>query len=127
MSFIITDEERKYLLTSICNLLEKYDYSYSTWAIDEIIDTWANNKANLINAFKRHPNYVEGQFMIVFDRDYERKVDYQAIANFKRWLIYGPVCSCADDIPQEIKKLKQYDYQWLPQNLFDFFDIYFTR
>lgn len=121
MSFI-TDEERKYLLTSICNLLEKYDYSYSTWAIDEIIDTWANNKANLINAFKKHPNYVEGQFMIVFDHDYERKVDYNAIANFKRWLIYGPVCSCADDIPQEIKKLKQYDYQWLPQNLFYFFD-----
>lgn len=58
---IITDEERNMLLDNMKFLLDQYDYQYTDEALNKIIDTWATNKADLITAFKRHPNYLEGQ------------------------------------------------------------------
>ena len=53
---VITEMERKYLLDKMMDLLDEYDYRYETSALDTIIDTWAENKGILINAFKKHPN-----------------------------------------------------------------------
>ena len=59
---VITDAERNYLLDKMENLLNEYDYDYTEEALNKIIDTWSTNKATLIEAFKRHPNYLEGKF-----------------------------------------------------------------
>lgn len=82
---IITSEERSYLLSSMKSLLSEYSYRYTENALNKIIDIWAENKASLITAFKKHPNYVEGKFMIAFSYDYERKLDPQETYNFVSW------------------------------------------
>lgn len=82
---IITSDEREYLLDSMANLLSEYGYRYTENALNKIIDTWAEQKADLIAAFKKHPNYVEGKFMIAFSHDYERKLDPQETYNFVSW------------------------------------------
>jgi hypothetical protein len=69
---IITNEEREYLLESMEDLLEKYDYAYTEDALDTIIDEWARNKENLIAAFKKHPNYIKDRFMIAFKQGFQR-------------------------------------------------------
>ena len=75
---IITMEERNYLLESMGGLLVEYDYKYTEDALSEIIDEWSHQKAGLIDAFKKHPNYMEGKFMIAFDADYERSINPMA-------------------------------------------------
>lgn len=83
---MITVEEKKYLQDKMIDLLEEYDYSYTEDAIWDIIDTWSQRKATLIEAFKQHPNYIDGKFMIAFDTDYEREIDRDALRNFENWL-----------------------------------------
>ena len=83
---MITVEERSYLQDKMIDLLEEYDYSYTDDAICDIIDRWSEQKETLINAFKQHPNYIDGKFMIAFDTDYEREIDKRAIKDFVEWL-----------------------------------------
>lgn len=87
VSEIITEEERYALLNDMEQLLSEYDYKFTGYALNKIIDTWATNKADLIKAFKRHPNYLEGKFMIVFSHDFARKIDNNALNRFKNWLL----------------------------------------
>lgn len=83
---IITNEERKVILDNMETLLTDYGYNYEIFALNKIIDTWAENKADLITHFKNHPNYVEGKFMIAFDHDYDRKADRQVVNDFWDWI-----------------------------------------
>lgn len=83
---IITSTEREMLISEMESLLEKYDYEYTTSALNKIIDKWASNKADLIAHFKNHPNYVEGKFLIAFETDYERKIDIHTIQSFITWV-----------------------------------------
>lgn len=85
MANIISKEERQELIDSMKELLKEYDYSYSNSAIEDIVDTWASNKRNLITLFKKHPNYKEGQHMIAFDYNYERKLDPTETERFVKW------------------------------------------
>lgn len=100
---IITDEEREALLKNMEGLLSEYDYEYTRDALNKIIDTWAINKANLITAFKRHPNYMEGKFMIVFSHAFNRKQDLAAIRSFSIWLHqYDTVMAVRQFMPSEM-------------------------
>ena len=54
------------------------EYGYDCDHVEDVIDEWAERKANLIGLFKRHPNY-NGNFQIVFDTDYEKGTDYNTI------------------------------------------------
>lgn len=83
---MITVEEKNYLQDKMIDLLEEYDYSYTEDAVWDIIDTWSQRKATLIEAFKQHPNYIDGKFMIAFDTDYEREIDKNALREFENWL-----------------------------------------
>ena len=101
---IITDEERKTLLKNMEGLLAEYDYEYTRDALNKIIDTWATNKADLITAFKRHPNYMEGKFMIVFSHAFNRQQDLNAIRSFSRWLLaYDTVMDVRQFMPSEMR------------------------
>ena len=92
VSEIINDEERKVLLEDMKGLLSEYDYQYTEEALNKIIDTWATNKADLITAIKKHPNYLQGKFMIVFSHNFDRTVDKTAINGFKKWLLNSETC-----------------------------------
>lgn len=120
-SDIITNEERTYLLSNMERLLDEYDYTYSHSALNSIIDTWATNKADLITAFKKHPNYVEGKFMIAFDQDYERAIDLRKAEYFSQWLGAHAIRKMYLDVPPEIRR-KTLDGGWcyLPSDLYYF-------
>ena len=92
VSEIINDEERKALLSDMKGLLDEYDYKYTDEALNKIIDTWATNKAELITAFKKHPNYLQGKFMIVFSHNFSRNVDRDVVRRFKQWLLNFDTC-----------------------------------
>lgn len=118
---MLTTNEREYLLSSMENLLMDYDYDYEINSLTAIIDEWARQKAGLIEAFKKHPNYIEGKFMIAFDADYERSIDRIASRNFSSWLQLHVMYQYKDRLPEEIQARK-YESQYLPQDIFDFFD-----
>ena len=98
---MITSEEKKYLLAQMKEVLEDNEYNYSIYALEKIIDTWANNKADLIEKFKSHPNYLEGKFMIAFDADFDREIDKDQSWKFSQWLlrVYDEV---KDNFPEAV-------------------------
>ena len=118
----ISEDERQYLMDSLCDLLEEYDYDCSSWALDRIIDEWASQKQPLIEAFKKHPNYVEGKFMIAFSRDYERPLDVTIVRKFSHWLDDGVMGWGVTTLPEEINQRRiADDCPWLPNNVYRFF------
>lgn len=122
---IITDEERNVLLKNMKDLLDEYDYQYTEEALNKIINTWATNKADLITAFKKHPNYLEGKFMIVFSHNFDRNVDVREIVNFKDWLInLGITMAVREFMPEDMRN-HVIDYgRKLPSEIFRFvFDL----
>lgn len=122
VSEIITDEEREYLLESMETLLDKYDYEYTENALNIIIDTWATNKADLIAAFKRHPYYLEGKFMIVFSHDFARNINIKDIEAFRNWLIdIGTALAVHDFMPEDMRKeVDDWDRKY-PNNIYELF------
>lgn len=123
VSNIITEEERKTLLDQMKHLLDEYDYEYTDRALNKIIDTWANNKKDLIAAFRKHPNYLEGKFMIVFSHDFERVTDRNALERFKSWVIDGDVVDYVKEknfMPENMKKEASLYGQKYPTNIFEF-------
>ena len=83
---ILTIEERNKIHLNIAKLLDQEEYEYQDEYISEIIDEWETNKAPLIEMFKKHPNYVEGEFMIAFDADYVRDINLRDVSNFISWI-----------------------------------------
>ena len=124
MENIITTFEKENLYREMTNLLDEYDYEWSSYAIGEIIDTWVSEKGELINAFKKHPNYIEGKFMIAFAHDYERPLTNQGAMNFANYLIYSVMCRSeyVEALPTEVNELRQNQHcAWLPREIYDFF------
>ena len=116
----LTANEKSYLLNSMVKLLKEYDYEYAIDALEDILDEWARQKATLINAFKKHPNYVDGKFLIAFDYDYERGFDNSVFRRFTRY-IYDVSYAYRDNVPDEIKVQRQAQgCTQLPIRLYDF-------
>lgn len=117
---IITNEEREYLKSKMIDLLEEYDYTWEDDALDTILDTWITNKGPLIELFKKHPNYVEGKFMIAFDTNYDREIDISVVFDFKRWLMKY-VHLVVPHLPSEMDEQRIADCcGYLPDKLYNF-------
>jgi hypothetical protein len=118
---MITEIERKYILNSMINLLDEYDYNYTLHALNSIIDEWASQKDTLIEAFKKHPNYVDGKFLIAFDSDYTRDIDVGAIQYFESWLCGKCVIPMTNEIPEDV--IAQRDAEHRPYVSHDLADV----
>ena len=81
----LTSEERENLRNEIIELLEEYDYSPTSYGVDKIINEWIRNKGWMINLFKHHTNY-NGRFQIVFDNDYQRVCNRDALNHFASYI-----------------------------------------
>jgi hypothetical protein len=101
-------------------LLVEYDYDYSVSALEDIIDKWACQKGDLIEAFKKHPNYIDGQFMIAFDADYERKIEKEPSYNFKMWILGHAVNQMDGKFPAKIQDATS-PGENLPLGVYNFF------
>ena len=117
---MLSASERNYLFESMEELLSGYDYDYSSNALLDIIDEWALRKAGFIEAFKKHPNYLEGKFMIAFDADYERTIDKQASRVFKEWICCTAMEARKYQYPEVIQVKGDYAFG-LPIDVCDFF------
>ena len=118
----LTVNERSYLLDSMVELLDEYDYDYTTSALNDIIDEWATQKATLIEAFKRHPKYVDGKFLIAFDYDYERGFDTSVFDRFMRYL-NKVAFEYREFLPADIKSVCDVNGVLLPNKLYNFLII----
>ena len=116
---MLTANERNYLLENMEDLLSEYNYKYERYALEEIIDEWYRQKGGLIEAFKKHPNYLEGKFMIAFDADYDRRINKRESYNFSEWVRYTAIPLTKDNMPREIKERADIDV--LPWKLSRFF------
>lgn len=117
---IITETERSYLMTSMEGLLDEYGYTYTVKALNKIIDEWAESKSTLIEAFKKHPNYLEGKFMIAFSCNYERVVNANQSGYFSDWLRRWVISNndYNNNIPEEIKEMRDREgCAYLPNKL----------
>lgn len=115
----INASEKEYLLNNMEELLAEYDYEYSTDALEDIISTWSREKAGLIEAFKKHPNYMEGKFMIAFDTDYERDIDKKASRTFSLWLRTYAIPYGKANLPKEMQEQCNY-WDNLPYDIYNF-------
>jgi hypothetical protein len=121
----ITTNEKEYLLKSMEELLDTYDYEYKTEHLNSIIEEWASQKAGLIEAFKRHPQYVDGKFMIAYDYDYTRPVDPMGSCRFFSFLDEYTISKSnfIKALPEDINKKRISDgCCWLPRDLYRFFE-----
>lgn len=99
---MITEKERESLVASLESLLQKYNYKYTVEALNKVIDEWDRQKGWLIEAFKKHPGYVEGQFMIVVDDEYRREVDVNGCRKFTQWWASYPYYD-TDLVKEEVR------------------------
>ena len=120
---MITATERKYLLSSVKALLSEYDYEYTDDALNKILTEWATKKAPLIKAFKKHPNYIKGKFMIVEEKEYTRTASHLALRNFLNWICNYVVCNrdYISTLPKSITDQRISDCcPYLPCKLYNF-------
>ena len=120
---IITDYERKRLLNFMRDLLEAYEYDYDDDVLETIIDEWVESKKDFITAFKKHPCYVDGQFMIAFSKDYERSVDIDVLTGFSKYIKTRVAQDCEDNLPNDVKTAYNANYYpYMPAGLYHIFD-----
>lgn len=71
------------LIDEILELHHEFGYDSTTYGVEEIVDTWWENKGRyMTQLFGNHPNYMPGKFQIVFDSDYNRRIDSVAVDEF---------------------------------------------
>ena len=106
---MIISEERELILSEMKNLLDEYNYSYTNIALNKIIDEWARQKAPIIEAFKKHPKYLEGKFMIAFSNNIVREIDKNASNAFSNYII-SVAKKMVDSLPTEINEQREKEY-----------------
>ncbi len=111
------------LLNNIKNLLDEYDYEYTTSALNKIINTWAENKAPLLEAFKNHPNYIPDQYCIAFSTNYNREVNVAASERFSSYLC-GVIEWACDNVP--VEHTRKYPYYEMTCNISDHIYYFLT-
>jgi len=110
---MITSEEKNYLFKNCKDLLVEYGYPVTDNGLNKILDTWAENKADLIEMFKAHPNYIPGQFMITIDTDFRREIDVPTIVRFWEWV--GGVVTLRDEYQNPTYLKEPYNSQRVEQ------------
>ena len=124
---MLSTSEKNYLQTSMEDLLYKYDYEYSSSAVEDIIDEWTRQKAGFIEAFKKHPNYVEGKFMIAFDADYERGIDKKASNRFGNWILTEAARELHNTYPEAVSGNWHYGLNMHVYDFFNYLNTYAER
>ena len=115
---LLTDNERQAIYDNMVAILNEYDYDWSASALHKIIDEWSRNKSDLIGAFKKHPKYVDGKFLIAFDMDYERGIEYDTLRMFRHWVCTTCASDCQNNLPEEIRKATP-DWRYVPYEIGD--------
>ena len=103
---IISMEAKKNIMAHMENLLDEYDYEYTEPAIKKIINRWAEQKADLINLLSKHPNYVEGEFLIAFNKDWNREINTDGAFTFANWILNNAKI-IRENFSEKLKEIRQ--------------------
>lgn len=106
---IISMEAKENIMAHMENLLDEYDYEYTEPAINKIINRWAEQKADLINLLSKHPNYIEGEFLIAFNKDWNREIDPNGAEQFSAWIRYNAQ-AIRELMPEHLKQQRESDF-----------------
>ena len=123
----VTNEELRFTKSEMQELYDEYNWTYGDDGVDTILDVWKSFEAKgpFIEAFKKHPDYVEGKFMIAKTADYEREINKDASREFSKWLI-NKIRAGEVKLPTEIEEQRKKECcSWLPDRLFNF--IYYLH
>ena len=75
------------ITNEMCNWLNEHEVAYERSAVEKIKNVWERNKADLLEKFRKHPNWDEENLAIVFkESEYERALNTSAIDNFNEWV-----------------------------------------
>lgn len=107
---IISMASKQDIMANMKRLLQEYDYEYTDYAIKRIVDKWAEQKANLIELLSKHPNYVDGQFLIAFNKDWNREIDVTGAQNFASWILFN-AATIRENMPECMKEKRKQDMQ----------------
>lgn len=77
------------LTDDIMNLLTEYKHDNTEAGVTKMLDTYFKNKHDLIELFKKSPNY-KGDLRIEFEEEFERKIDSDAVIHAVNELIRNP-------------------------------------
>ena len=81
--------DKKDILNKMKRVLDNREYSYTDYALNKIIDEWADKKSNLLNLLARHPQYVDGKYYVSGKAEFERKLDNEnrcKVDHFKSYI-----------------------------------------
>ncbi|MDT3387642.1 MAG: hypothetical protein LIR46_07790 [Bacteroidota bacterium] len=74
------------ITNEMCNWLSEHEVAYERNAVEKIKNEWEMNKADLLEKFRKHPNWSEDNLAIVFkESEYERPLNPKAIEKFNDW------------------------------------------
>lgn len=74
------------ITNEMCNWLNEHEVAYKRSAVEKIKNVWERNKADLLEKFRKHPNWDEENLAIVFkESEYERALNNSAISDFNDW------------------------------------------
>lgn len=75
------------ITNEMCNWLSEHEVAHERSAVEKIKNEWERNKADLLEKFRKHPNWDEENLAIVFkESEYERALNTSAIDNFNEWV-----------------------------------------
>ena len=86
--------------------LEEYDYDVTDEGLSNIKETWYENKKDLIEKMRKHPNWNEENMAIVFKNEqYERGFDENALKEFTRF-VYNEITKIIEKEGINIKEIE---------------------
>ena len=119
---IISMKEKENIMANIQHILDEYDYEYTEEAINKIINRWAEQKADLINLLSKHPNYVDGEFLIAFNKDWNREINTDGAFEFAKWILSN-IETVRENLPENIKQKRNAEFTQtqMDENIFNYY------
>lgn len=119
----LAPEVRAALIDEILDLHHEYEYKSTTYGVEKVVDAWWENKGRaMTQLFGNHPNYVPGKFQIVFDSDYNRKIDMSIVSEFLAW-VFDRLIDNEESYPEEVATYKE----WIGRRLRSGYDSIHKR
>lgn len=71
------------LVRQVCNVLDKYNKTYTTAGVLANLNAWERNKGPLIDLLRKHPNWDESALAVVFEVTQSREIDRYTVFPLK--------------------------------------------
>ena len=78
--------DKKKLVQQVADLLDEYGYDYNDYALRNIINEWERKKANILEAFRKHPNWDEDRLAIILPVELERPFNTDGVQKFGNYI-----------------------------------------